>query len=158
VVVLVRWIATVAVVSACSSEVRHAVSPHVEFRLVDRAGAPGSTVHRVRGDTATISARPEVLLSGSDIVTAKARTRTFWLILSPRTQKIHEVVLTITPDAATRLGRATASAVGEELAMIIDGDVASRLLIREPLGTEQLIVAGQFTKADVRALAEALKR
>ena len=147
-----------ALATACGGDNRAAMTPDVEFRLVDRTATSGSTIHRVRGDTITVSLRPEVLLSGSDIVAAKARTRTFWLILSPRTQKIHEVVLTITPDAATRLGRATAFAVGEEMAMLIDGEVASRLLIRESLSTEQLIVAGQFTRADVRALAKQLKR
>jgi preprotein translocase subunit SecD len=83
----------------------------------------------------------------------RLRRRRFWSLIAPRPSESFEIELSLTETGVQRLSQASAGAIGQWLALSIDGKTIAQAVIREPLTGRTLSLAGSFTHAEAKALA-----
>lgn len=66
------------------------------------------------------------------------------------------VLISLTPEGATKLEELTTGLVGERLAIVVDGVVVSAPMVQEPITGGSVQVSGDLTEAEARALAEGI--
>jgi SecDF, P1 head subdomain len=69
----------------------------------------------------------------------------------------YEIALTLTPEAGAALTSATTRHTGRPLAIILDGEVVSVLMVRNPLGAE-VVFSGGFSREEAGRIAAGLRR
>ena len=88
-----------------------------------------------------------VVVDGTDVAEAAA-------VEQPGTGWV--VIVNLTAEGTDELASATRSAVGDRMAMVVDGRVVSVPTVNEPIGSGNVVVAGGLSEAEARALAERL--
>jgi preprotein translocase subunit SecD len=112
-------------------------SVRFEARLAE--DKPGAGLREVVGANGQhIYLHPETVVTNSDITEAK--------LVQGDTPSVFSVSLTFTAAGAEQMRRATASHIGQTLAILIDGEVVMAPVIRAPITTSALIT-GSFARA-----------
>jgi preprotein translocase subunit SecD len=89
-----------------------------------------------------------VVIDGADVVRAVA--------VRPDGIGEWHVDFKLTPDATKRFAVATTAAVGEQLALIIDGQVVSAPVVEEPIWHGSVAITGGYDEEEAKALAAEL--
>jgi hypothetical protein len=89
-----------------------------------------------------------VLIDGSDVLRASA--------IEPDGNLGWAVDFSLTPEATERFASATASAVGQQIAMIVDGQVVSAPFVQAPIASGNIRIVGNFDEERAKALAAQL--
>ncbi len=75
---------------------------------------------------------------------------------APASQAPIGIRLTMTKEGAATLASATAQATGFRLAVVVDGEVVAMPVIREPVTSGMMVIAGSFSDERAKAIAAAL--
>lgn len=89
-----------------------------------------------------------VVIDGADVVRAVA--------VPPNGFAEWHVNFKLTPDATKRFAEATTAAVGEQLALIIDGQVVSAPTVEQPIFHGSVAITGGYDEEEAKALAAQL--
>jgi preprotein translocase subunit SecD len=89
-----------------------------------------------------------VVIDGADILRAVA--------VRPNGFRDWHVDFELTADATERFAVATTAAVGEQLALIIDGQVVSAPVVEEPIWHGSVAITGGYDEEEAKALAAQL--
>ena len=122
----------------------------IELRLVDASRTP---LFPSPSDAQSAAAASRPVLVRADIVKLRLRRRRFWSLIASRPSESFEIELSLTETGAQRLAQSSAGAIGRWLALSIDGETIAQAVIREPLTSRTLSLAGSFTHAEAKALA-----
>jgi preprotein translocase subunit SecD len=111
--------------------------------------AAGTDHIAVRGIGDEIYLLGPVIVDGDDVAEATARQED-----PPRAS--WSVYVTLSPEASDAFSSATASAVGSRIAMVVGGRVVSAPTVEAPIRSGNVVVTGELSEAEARALAERL--
>ncbi|MGH7629315.1 MAG: SecDF P1 head subdomain-containing protein [Gemmatimonadales bacterium] len=153
------WALLAAAAGACAPADTGMLEPVVlEVRFVDPAPEPGSLRLPVRGSTDRLAVGSDLLLTGADLADVQVQPTPLSTLLPPGTEALNEVTLILTPDGASRLGRAIAGRTGRRLAVVLDGEVVAQPMIRGPLSEGVVVLAEDFSQREAQAIALELER
>ncbi len=117
-----------------------------EVRLVEQEPGPGLIEAKQPGN-GTIYLHDEVVVTNSDIAEANVIPQPdgsqFW------------VGVTFTPDGARKIHEATANNIGKRMAILIDGEVVTAPVVREPLN-ESAVINGHISKAEAERIVSGI--
>ncbi|MEP6573649.1 MAG: hypothetical protein ABJD11_13170 [Gemmatimonadota bacterium] len=125
----------------------------IQYRLVARdSSAPGAQRVPVRGSTASVAVEGDTIITEADIADAREETRRWWSILSG-SHRASDIRITLRPDGARKLAQASAAHIGDQLVIVVNGEVVSQAIIRDPISGNEFMISGGMTKEEARALA-----
>ena len=113
-----------------------------EVRLAEDAFSPGLQEVVVSGAGRRIYLHRGAIVTNSDIARAQ---------LAESNGSMYGVSLTLKPEGAARMRRATEGHLGKPVAILIEGTVVMAPTVRSPIGAEALI-SGDYTKADAERI------
>jgi preprotein translocase subunit SecD len=117
-----------------------------EIRLAEEQPIPGLTVARVADSGALIYLHPEIVVNNDDIVRSS---------VVENSAGEFGVSVELSPSGTERIRQATASHVGQPVAVMVDGKVVTAPVLRSPIGSSALI-SGSYTRAEADAIAEGI--
>jgi len=118
----------------------------VEFRLAEDKAARGTQAMPVKGTNESAHVYRTPVLDAKDIASAAAR-KSLWM------DQAYSIAITLTPDGARKLEKATTDNVGKRLAILVAGKIVSAPIIRVaiPDGTA-VIEGGKITEQEANQL------
>jgi len=117
-----------------------------EARLAETRPGPGLREVRV-GPDRTIYLHDDVIVTNEDIVASR--------VIPGNARSQFHVAVTFNAAGADKMRRATASHIGQLLALLVDGQAISAPTIRAAISTEALIT-GDFTQAEAERIANGM--
>ena len=117
-----------------------------EVRLAEDAFSPGLQEVVVSGAGRKIYLHRETVVTNSDIASAR---------LVDGNGSTYGVSITLRPDGAARMRRATEGHVDRPVAILIDGTVVMAPTVRSPIGAEASI-SGDFSKAEAERIVSGI--
>ena len=112
--------------------------------ILEELGKPGSLQFQTMDGT--------VVLEGTDVADARAGS-----ITDAMNNKQYVVELTMTDEGAAKFGAATAENIGEQIAIVYDGEVISAPTVEQEISNGQAQISGSFTYEEADQLASTIR-
>ncbi|HRE83690.1 MAG TPA: hypothetical protein PLN52_21780 [Opitutaceae bacterium] len=125
------------------------------FELYRLAADPGTetALRSVRGSQETLTLALPPVLANPDVVRVRPLSKGFWPFSSGNETTTSDALLTLKPEAASRLHNSRRGV----FAVVIDGQVTGRMIIPQPLQGHTLPITGAFSDREARDLAQEIK-
>lgn len=127
----------------------------MRFELYRLATDPSTETaqRKVRGSQETLTLALPPVLANPDVVRVRPLSKGLWPFSTRNKATTSEALLTLKPEAATRLHRSRRGV----FAVVIDGQVTGRMIIPQPLQGHTLPITGVFSDREARDLALEIK-
>ncbi|MBN1533808.1 MAG: hypothetical protein JXA20_14150 [Spirochaetes bacterium] len=121
----------------------------IQFRLIDESVKRGEPLMVLKGTEDRYRVAERVLLDERDIESVSVRR-------PPRDR--YRISITLGPGGREKLSRTTARAIGRKLGIVIDNELISVPIIREPITGTGLLITGAITDEEAERIRKAFSR
>ena len=118
-----------------------------EVRLAEAQPTLGLRPARIAGSDRVVYLHPEIIVTNDDIAQSR--------VVQGNAPSRFGVAVEFDAAGADKMRKATASHIGDHLAILIDGDVVAAPILRARISTSA-VISGDFTKAEAERIANGM--
>lgn len=118
-----------------------------EVRLAENQPAPGLRAARVGNSNRIVYLHPDSVVTNSDIARSS--------VIAGDTPSHFWIDVRLNDAGAEKMRRATATHLGQPVAILIDGDVVTAPTLKSPIGAAA-VISGDYTQADAERIANGM--
>lgn len=121
----------------------------VEFELRFAENSPATGLLEVTFENQKYYLHEKAVITNNDVVDAMA--------VEGIREGEFDIQITISPEAAANLSKATKERIGKIMAVLLNGEIKSAATLNSELSSNSMILTGNFTREQAERLADAIK-
>ena len=123
--------------------------PRVEFELRFAEQRPASGLVEVTFEGQKYYLHEKAVITNNDVLDAQA--------IEGMPQGVFGIEITLSPEGAENLSRATKAKAGKTMAILLNGEIKSAAMLTGELSSNALVISGNFNREQAERLADGIK-